>query len=127
MRIDCPHCAAAYEVPDSVLTARRLVRCASCGQDWAPAGHAKNALQAETPPDAPPAPALAPPAPTIVTRPLPLAPVSRPAPAHRAVLAAWVTSVAILALAGWSAVKWREPVMHAWPPSARLYKAAGLG
>ena len=36
MRIDCPFCGAAYQVPDAVLGARRVVRCARCAKDWTP-------------------------------------------------------------------------------------------
>ncbi len=36
MRIDCPSCGAAYQVPDAVLAARRVVRCARCAKDWTP-------------------------------------------------------------------------------------------
>ncbi len=36
MRISCPNCAATYDVPDTLLGARRQVRCARCKQDWLP-------------------------------------------------------------------------------------------
>jgi predicted Zn finger-like uncharacterized protein len=36
MRVACPSCAAAYEVPDVLLTADRIVRCARCGENWKP-------------------------------------------------------------------------------------------
>lgn len=36
MRIVCPSCSATYEVPDSLVTAGRVVRCARCGADWTP-------------------------------------------------------------------------------------------
>lgn len=54
MRIDCPSCGAAYQVPDAVLATRRVVRCARCAKDWAP-GVFKPQLRIE----ADPAPALA--------------------------------------------------------------------
>ena len=57
MRIACPTCAAAYEVPDALLAARpRLMRCARCGTQFAgaPAG--------PEPPPAGSAPAAPPPA-----------------------------------------------------------------
>jgi predicted Zn finger-like uncharacterized protein len=35
MRIVCPSCQAAYEVPDKLLSSGpRKVRCAKCGKDW---------------------------------------------------------------------------------------------
>lgn len=36
MRIVCPSCSAAYDVPDSLVTAGRVVRCARCNSEWAP-------------------------------------------------------------------------------------------
>jgi predicted Zn finger-like uncharacterized protein len=38
MKIACPICDASYEVPESVLAARRPLRCARCGHDWIPGG-----------------------------------------------------------------------------------------
>ncbi|MBN9561411.1 MAG: zinc-ribbon domain-containing protein [Alphaproteobacteria bacterium] len=36
MRIVCPACSAAYEVPDALLGSPRPVRCARCGHEWQP-------------------------------------------------------------------------------------------
>ena len=36
MRIVCPGCEAAYEVPEAMLSPGRTVRCARCGRDWVP-------------------------------------------------------------------------------------------
>ena len=36
MRIECPSCAARYEVPETRLAPGRAVRCARCGSDWVP-------------------------------------------------------------------------------------------
>jgi predicted Zn finger-like uncharacterized protein len=36
MRIQCPSCAAIYEVADGLLNQPRTVRCARCGKDWTP-------------------------------------------------------------------------------------------
>ena len=36
MRIQCPSCAATYEVADSLLDPPRVVRCAQCTHDWVP-------------------------------------------------------------------------------------------
>lgn len=36
MRLACPNCATAYEIPDRVLgTGMRKLRCARCGTEWA--------------------------------------------------------------------------------------------
>jgi len=32
--IACPACDAVYEVPATLLTAARMMRCAACGHDW---------------------------------------------------------------------------------------------
>ncbi len=36
MRIECPACAATYEVPDGMLAVGQRVACARCGDDWTP-------------------------------------------------------------------------------------------
>lgn len=36
MRIVCPACSAAYEVPDALLGSPRPVRCARCWHEWLP-------------------------------------------------------------------------------------------
>jgi len=36
MDIACPHCAAAYRVPDALVMSRKPVRCAACGHRWVP-------------------------------------------------------------------------------------------
>ncbi len=36
MRIVCPACSAAYDVPDALLDTPRPVRCARCGHEWLP-------------------------------------------------------------------------------------------
>ncbi len=67
MRILCPSCQAAYEVPDKLLSSGpRKVRCAKCGGDWmaeaepepAPVG---GEPEPEMPPAAPRAPEGLPP------------------------------------------------------------------
>jgi len=69
MRVACPSCAAAYEVPDALLTADRTVRCARCGENWKPmapvagqrdGGHERDSLSATNQSAPAPAPARAP-------------------------------------------------------------------
>ena len=36
MQIVCPSCSAAYEVPNSLVAAGRVVRCARCNGEWTP-------------------------------------------------------------------------------------------
>jgi predicted Zn finger-like uncharacterized protein len=34
MRIACPFCSAAYDVPETLIRDRRTVRCAQCFREW---------------------------------------------------------------------------------------------
>ena len=43
MRIECPGCEAAYEVPEAQIRPGRSVRCARCGLQWRPGGEAEQA------------------------------------------------------------------------------------
>ena len=136
MRIVCPSCDAAYEVPNARLIPGQPVRCARCGSSWTPVAGPQPAATAR-PPQQPPA------------GPVPL-PQPRPTPSDTqifstprlfadtferpgggfaggpAVLAGWVVSVAAVIGMGWAAVTWRYDIMHAWPPSERLYSTLGL-
>src|SRR5579875_2656608 len=56
MRIVCPACEAAYEVPDTVVSPGRVVRCVRCGKDWAPIAKPVPAAAAYRPEPARPAP-----------------------------------------------------------------------
>lgn len=156
MRILCPSCQAAYEVPDKLLSSGpRKVRCAKCGGDWmaeaepepAPVGGEPEPEMPRAPEGLPPEddePDLPPPPPVVpqmqpvgggqeavVPRPeekLALEPGERPS-RKLAVVAglAWLASVAALAGAGWAAVAFRAEVMAAWAPSKRLFALLGLG
>ena len=108
MRLVCPHCTAAYDVTPSLLVGRRAVRCARCTREWVePAGTAE---------------------PIVTPIPLPIidAPPPPPKVSGSAVRLGWAGSVLLLALGAWSAVAWRNDVMHAWPPSGRVYSALRL-
>jgi hypothetical protein len=39
---------------------------------------------------------------------------------------AWITSLALLAVAGWAVIALRGAIMAAWAPSRRLYDLLGL-
>jgi predicted Zn finger-like uncharacterized protein len=143
MRIVCPSCQAAYEVPERLISqAPRRLCCARCGHEWQP----PELVRAETPaaltlpPEPPPPPPEPEPEPErpvrLPTRPIEHGdePLDRP-PRHRvsavgassrvAVLG-WLMSVLVLVMLGGAAVAWRGDVMAAWPPSQRLYAALGL-
>jgi predicted Zn finger-like uncharacterized protein len=154
MRIVCPSCAAAYEVPAPILAKRRRMRCARCHDDWAidPALIAAAVASLPAPvvvePAAPkPVPLESPDLPTGLPPDLPAAPafasIAEPEPDADApeledaapqsrlpenaipVLAAWLVSLAILASLAWGLIEQRVAIMQAWPPSARLYSALG--
>jgi predicted Zn finger-like uncharacterized protein len=157
MRIVCPSCEATYNVPDAMLAAgSRKVRCARCGNEWAPAAASAPApptaeadesfappptaaSAAPQPPAAPPSADAEPPGrpeprakplrPRAEPRLIPPPPTLDEEPPERSrtgAVVAWALTVLILAAAGAAAVLWRAQVMAAWPPSERVYAALGL-
>lgn len=168
MRIVCPSCSAAFEVPKTRLAPGQAVRCARCGTDWTPlaapepakvaqsgvaqsgvaqsgvaqSGVAQSTVaqsevaQSEQSPERP-LPSRNP-EPVILTKSAVLAVPRRTllAPllnrlnltlmAEPALVAGWTVSIAVLLALVWAAVIWRSDVMHAWPPSERLYTTLGL-
>jgi predicted Zn finger-like uncharacterized protein len=133
MRIVCPACTAAYEVPTTLLKPEQLVRCARCANEWVPSAEAEEA------PPAPQQAAAAEPAP-VATRDPPVdaerAPTVRastprlpgaPPTARASMLRlAWAASFVVLAALLWGAYGQRASIMQAWPPSIRVYAALGL-
>ena len=142
MRIECPACGAAYEVPEHLLTRpdgtpARPVRCLRCAHEWQPAA------QAPASPPSPPGPrpraeAAGPavPQPVLPARhatPAQLQPGPAPAPVAvpnssrtAAPLLAWAASLVLLAVVLAILVLQREAVMAAWPPATHLFRALGL-
>jgi predicted Zn finger-like uncharacterized protein len=118
VRITCPTCSAEYDVPGT-LAAGRSVKCARCGNKWAPVPLPEPIVEAvpepvpEPPPQPPPHTALV--------------PVPAPKPSSRLpLLLAWIGSaVVILALLA-AAFVLRDPIMRGWPPSIRVYSLLGL-
>ena len=136
MRIVCPSCTAAYEVPEARLLPGQSVRCARCGTNWAPVAGPQSAARPAAPQPSTAAglpPSQAPPTPSdaqIFSAPnlfagTPERPGGRFA-SGPAVLAGWVVSIAAVACLCWAAVAWRYDIMHVWPPSERLYSTLGL-
>lgn len=138
MRIACPDCGAAYDVPDTMLSAGREVRCARCGRGWAPLAAAP--IFPEPPPlpvSQAPAPPVPPPAIEPVPWPEPLA-AAEPAvavpsevpllPPHdeRRLALAWSFSVMSLLLGVVGVVIFHAEISSAWPPAFRLFRAIGL-
>jgi hypothetical protein len=119
MRIVCPSCDVAYEVPQTVLERRLLLRCARCAHDFRPDWHD--------------------PAPVIADDFVPVEDAVPEAGGHAAaetfagvsreerlrVLAAWGASLVVIIIGIWLGIAFRHSVMNAWPPSARLYSALG--
>ena len=152
MRIACPTCAAAYDVPDALLAAGpRLLRCARCSTEFSaalpeakapPEPEPAPALQAAPPPDsalpepspapAPPAElALAPPERPKPTRgpaaPSPMDTLDAPAPPGQGRLAAaWIASFGTIGAGLFALLHWQAEIAAAWPPASRLYAVLGL-
>ena len=125
MRLVCPSCSVAYEVPDSLVPAGRVVRCARCAGEWTPV--AVQEIAAEEPEQAPPPVAREPgplPALTAMDRLTAHPAMSRP---DRMLQAAWGLSVVLIVVAIGAGYVWRGAVMHAWPPSERMYGMLGMG
>jgi predicted Zn finger-like uncharacterized protein len=119
MRLICPSCSAAYDVPDHRLGggARRL-RCTRCAHEW----------KLEPAPEAPP-----PEPPRLYGEPrIPLAaafpdvqPAVKQPTLDRQALVAWAASIVVLVGLGVAAVQFRAEVMQGWPPSQRVYAVFG--
>jgi hypothetical protein len=147
MLIQCPDCAAAFEVPERLLAdPTRPLRCSQCRAVFPIPESAAPKTKGWQEPEAvaappPPPPAPPPPAPVAEEEP-PAAPELPPEPlvaqdsppesanddaSSRRLRAAWVASILILILGGVGAIAKRVEIMEAWPPSARLFSALGLG
>lgn len=127
MRIVCPSCAAAYELPADRLKQRRTVRCARCGGQWV----AGQDIQEASPIPQPAATLHAPlPAVTAMDRLAAAAATRKKRPA--ALIAAWVATFLVLGGAVAAVLIWRAEVVEEWPPSALILgtpgsQPAGLG
>ena len=138
MRIVCPSCSAAFEVPETRLAPGQVVRCARCSADWTPLAVPEPAVLAQS------VEPLEQPLPTRSAEPAtPMTPAVQATPSkgrlallldrlsfasagEPALIAGWAASIAVLLILVWAAVAWRSDVMRAWPPSERLYTALGL-
>ncbi len=126
MRLVCPSCAAAYDIPDTRLGAgSRRVRCARCAHLWT-LERPPSAVPTSTappPPDPSPPPSLTaeprhPPAAEAVGE-------KKPPSWDRWAIAAWAASLLAVIGIGVTAVQLRAELMHHWPPSQRLYALFG--
>jgi predicted Zn finger-like uncharacterized protein len=137
MRIACPACGAAYEVPDRLIGAGRLLRCAKCGHEWLVRPAQTQEPAGTAPPVAapPPGPArdLPPPHPAsrrppqVIEPPLPQFGDAVPQPPRKTGLwLGWILSILVLLLLAASVLMFRAEIIAAWPPAARFYAALGL-
>jgi predicted Zn finger-like uncharacterized protein len=118
VRITCPTCSAEYDVPGS-LAPGRAVKCARCGNKWAPVPLPEPIVEAV--PEPIPEPAPPPPPPTS------LVPVPAPKPPSRLpLLLAWIGSAVVIVALLAAAFILRDAIMHGWPPSIRVYNLLGL-
>ena len=136
MLVDCPGCAARYDVPDEAARPGRAMRCARCGEIWVPrptSPESPSAAAVDVAPhpddgittslaerrDAPDAERHDTSAAAVARAPL----VTRPPPPGTALLAAsWIASGVVLAIAGWAIWHAHVRIGHAWPASARLFR-----
>jgi predicted Zn finger-like uncharacterized protein len=145
MRLVCPACSATYDVPDSLVTIGRLVRCARCGGQWTPVeGTPIQEAEPAVRENPPPPPARESPA-TVISQPAPKEPAAAPivAPPRESAMdrlashpattrsrlplrLAWAASFLLLVAAAFSAYAWRSEIVEMWPPSARMFAAFGM-
>ncbi len=128
MRINCPSCQIEYDVPETRLRGRNL-RCAGCGHSWMP-------LPANPAPPPEPesstvaamasAPILAVDSgadlPSMRMRPVLSTPRRRP----DWVLLGWIATILLVGGLGLGLIHYRSNIMHAWPPSIRLFRALSI-
>jgi predicted Zn finger-like uncharacterized protein len=125
MRIVCPACETAYDVPDGVLVPGRALRCARCRSEWLPVSAPPPDIEAAPIPDTASVnePAVPPPTPSLRIE--PASEGLRPPGPRVAVIAGWLLSLLLLVGLGYAAVTWRQPIEQAWPPSTRAYTLLG--
>ncbi len=117
MRLNCPSCTAAYDVPEARLgSGPRRLRCTRCKHVWT--------LYPPAPPPEPPPLFAAPQFPLAAGFPDYEEAPEKPILDQRAMLA-WAASLLLLVGLAVAAVQFRGEVMHIWPPSQRLYAAFG--
>ena len=133
MRVACPECSAAYELPLAVaarLGEGRPLRCARCGHTWTPAPASPAPAASPARPEASPRPEPSPPDgpawPTLlagIPAPAP-APAQAPAPAGRR--AALLARLPRLPVSGFPANRQAAILAAAWAASLLLLAGGAL-
>ena len=153
MRLECPNCAVAYDVPDALLAPGRTVRCVRCARAWVPIAAEPEAVpepvapepqgwftpEPEREPEQRPSDTVEPEGDLDIPKAAPRPGFAPPAmfdtepdepqmdePEGRRSWAPWLASLLVLAIAAFALVQWRAQIMAAWPPSQRLYALLGL-
>lgn len=124
MIITCPSCSTRYLLPPAALApAGREVRCARCGHAWfqAPPADMPRTVDLTEPVRAHGAAGLA----ADLDRPRNL-PVAAAQPRRRSGALGWIVFVLVLGGALGAAAVYRDQIVEAWPPSAKLFELAGL-
>ncbi len=129
MRINCPACDTAYDVPEAALAPGRMLRCARCRSEWVPVP-AEEVAEVQSIQEASPVVSPAAPLPdameTLFGRAAEPVAVARAAGPRVSVIAGWILSFLVLGGLGYAAVRWRLPIEKVWPPSTRAYSYLGL-
>ena len=129
MRITCPSCSAGYEVPNCLMPAGRIVRCARCGSEWTPVAVPATAGEVDARAAEQAFPAAEEAASWSVARQSAMDRLAaNPArtPSRLPLRLAWAASVLVLVVVVWAVFAWRTDIAAAWPPSGRVYALFGF-
>ncbi|MFT9408000.1 zinc-ribbon domain-containing protein, partial [Acetobacter fabarum] len=141
MKIVCPSCGAAYQVPEALLAKRHTLKCSACGVKWrltppdAPEDGPAGTIAPAAAPDAPPAVIAAPventpaepQAPSLPAQNDPGTPEHTPEPTYNKVEPVVASFAAPPAEAKSAQVEPQEPVTPAPAPAPLEVEAAGEG
>jgi len=133
MILACPECRTRYQTDAlNFPPAGRKVRCAKCGHIWhqpAPQGDVEFATGRETSASAMAAPVAVAVA-GFASRPTARLATGRRARRSRAekfgVVAGWAGLIAMILVAGWTGLRFRQEIVSLWPQSSSLYELLGV-
>jgi predicted Zn finger-like uncharacterized protein len=138
MRLVCPACETAYDVPETALRAGRAFRCALCRYEWVPVAGEPVEMGAALPAplDEAPAPLARTPQPMFAADKMGQDKVGQDkigqdkiaqdrAGPRAEVVAAWFLTLLLLAAGIAESIYWRQSIIRAWPASERAYALLG--